>query len=130
MDESNLKELVEQIPSMPWWKKIFSTSADTLYEKVVALDASIDEMSKKEYDVVSIVATFEKERDQRKVLERLSFGSVTVDRQQKDKVPPEYLFRGERVLSICEPEEPNSMRWQDMDTSISVRICSHYFGKL
>ena len=122
MDEKQLKSIVDKIPPLPQWKKLFATSASSLYEKIIALDNQIEELSQKEYDVSDIFVTFNTEEDQRNVLEKLSVGVLSIITQNKDALPSDYLFRGEHVLDVFEPAEPSSIRWQDLDETFLVSI--------
>ena len=121
-------ENVKQIPPLPWWKTIISPSAEAVYEKIIALDESIEKLQKKNFDVTHIFVTFETEEDQRKVLTKLSLGVLPMLRQRKESLPSECLFRGEKVLKVSEPAEPSSIRWQNLDESVGVSI--HFRQKL
>ena len=64
----------------------------------------------------NIFCIFETEVDQRKVLETLSVGKINSDRNDTRAISDsEFLFRRRRVLAVSEPDEPNTVRWQDLN---------------
>lgn len=121
MDEANLKELVDQIPPWPWWKKIFSTDAKALFRQVVKLNGVIEDLSRQEYDVNSVFVSFELQETLQKVLERLSVGSLIPVTQSSESLPPQRLFRGEHVLDVAKAPEPPTIRWLDHSINWLVR---------
>jgi hypothetical protein len=49
-------------------------------------------------------------------------------RNNKEAVEdPKYLFRGEKVLAISEPDEPNTIRWQDLNTKFFEKCKQQVF---
>ena len=68
-----------------------------------------------------------RENQQRAVLEKLSIGNLNVFFNKKGSLPDEYLFRGNKVLKVIEPNEPNSIRWNDLDESFFVRTNTLFF---
>lgn len=70
-----------------------------------------------DYHVTNIFVTFETEEDQRRVLGELSVGFWQSQTNDRKAVPKEYLFEGEHVLYVSEPEEPNALRWEDLNVS-------------
>jgi len=127
MDETKLEELVQTVPPVPWYMKPFSTSAASIYKKILKLDTSIEKMTKKEFQVSDVFVTFETEQSQRKILERLSVGDMQVWSQRKKGIPSERLFRGKHVLKVIEPAEPSSVRWLDLDESYLLQIFQRIF---
>lgn len=96
------------------------------YSRVVALKAKVEGLAQLNYPVTNVFVTFETEEDQRHVLQKLTVGSrKTGDIADKGRASalsdPKYLFRGKRVLSVREPEEPNTIRWQDLNTGYFQR---------
>lgn len=73
----------------------------------------------------NVFLTFETEAGQRDVLEKMSIGIVQAEKNIKTAVAdPKYLFRGEHVLYVSEPEEPSTIRWQDLNVTTLQRIKS------
>jgi hypothetical protein len=86
------------------------------YARLVALNAKVQGLAQLEYPVTNVFLTFETETDQRQVLEKLSVGSLKANHNDKQALAdPKYLFRGEFVLAISEPDEPSTIRWQDLN---------------
>lgn len=76
-----------------------------------------------DYPVTNVFLTFETEKDQRKVLESLSVGSLQAAYNNKKALEQDsYLFRGEHVLAVEEPDEPSTIRWQDLNAGSLQKI--------
>jgi hypothetical protein len=83
--------------------------------RLVALTAKVQGMAQQEYPATNIFVTFETEDAQRRVLTELSVGSRDVSQNRIKKLAKEsYAFQG-RVLAVEEPEEPNTIRWADLN---------------
>jgi hypothetical protein len=110
-----------------------------LFSRLVVLAAKVQGLAQQDYPAKHVFITFETEAAQRRVLLALSVGSMDVMRNKKTAVAdPKYLFRGEKILSVKEPDEPNTVRWQDLnegkskaarldDIGYSRRHCGHCF---
>jgi hypothetical protein len=97
----------------------FSSGIPELFARVVTLNAKVQGLAQLDYPVTNVFVIFETEADQRKVLSKLSVGSLKSSRNDVTAVEdPKYLFRGEKVLSVVEPDEPNTIRWQDLNSGI------------
>ncbi len=79
-----------------------------------------------EFEVTDVFVTFETEQMQRLVLE-----TMCVPGFRKDEVNEKFKFEGV-VLELEEPDEPSSMRWEDLDVpwAVSERIMHHMFLEL
>jgi len=64
-----------------------------------------------------VYLTFETEAAQRHVLSKLTVGKLTTHGIITKDINPRYLFRGEHALQVQEPEEPSTIRWEDLDVS-------------
>jgi len=94
-----------------------------LFARLVVLTAKVQGLAQQDYPSTNIFLTFETEADQRRVLSALSVGSMEIARNKKTAVAdPKYLFRGERLLSVSEPDEPNTVRWQDLNEKLKARL--------
>jgi hypothetical protein len=93
-----------------------------LAAKVVVLTAKIQGLAQQDYPATNIFVTFESEAGQRRVLSGLSVGEYAVLRNNANALKDEkYMFRG-RVLQVAEPDEPSSIRWQDMNETLYVQF--------
>ena len=118
-------------PKVPLWKKIFGVkSGYDLYNRIKALDKKIVEESNKKHNVSKVIITFETEIAKRGVLESLQKKSIIersslflktmASRMNKaDRVPSP----GDNMLSIREPDEPDSIRWFDLAKRPWVSCC-------
>jgi hypothetical protein len=86
-----------------------------LFARIAVLTAKVQGLAQQTYPATNVFLTFETEADQRKVLQAYNLGSLDVSRNNISKVKPEHLFRGEHVLKVAEPDEPNTVRWQDLN---------------
>ena len=93
-----------------------------LFDRLVSLKGRVEGLAQLEYPVTNVFITFETEEDQRRVLSNLSVGYKTAKKNDKSALKdPKFLFRGEHVLDVVEPEEPSTIRWQDLNSSIAQR---------
>jgi hypothetical protein len=94
-----------------------------LFARLVVLTAKVQGLAQQDYPASNVFITFETEAAQRRVLSALSVGSMDVARNKKTAVAdPKYLFRGEKLLSVKEPDEPNTVRWQDLNEKFKERL--------
>lgn len=109
-----------------WFGRVLSLVVPGIpefYARYVALSAKVQGLAQLDFPVTNVFLTFETERDQRKVLEKLSVGSLKASRNDHRALSdPKYLFRGERVLSIEEPDEPSTIRWQDLNAGFVQKL--------
>ena len=90
--------------------------------RLTVLNAKIQGLTQQEYKATRVFCTFETESTQRQVLSEMVVGSMTAYRNNTHTMNPNLLFRGERVLLIREAEEPNTIRWTDLDEKSGTRI--------
>ena len=94
-----------------------------LFSRLVALNAKVQGLSQLDYPCTNVFVSFETEADQRKVLSKLSVGSLQAARNVKTAVSdPKYLFRGETVLAVAEPNEPSTVRWRDLNATFLDKL--------
>lgn len=94
-----------------------------LYARYVALNAKVQGLAQLDFPVTNIFLTFETEKDQRHVLRKLSVGSLKAFRNDKKALSnPKYLFRDEHVLAVEEPDEPSTIRWQDLNAGFMQKV--------
>ena len=94
-----------------------------LVARMVVLTSMVQGYAQQDYPVTNVFVTFETEADQRQVLTELSLGTLDVSRNNLDALKSkEYAFRGETVLAVSEAEEPNTIRWQDLNETFAARL--------
>jgi hypothetical protein len=75
-----------------------------------------------DYACTNVFVTFEKEQDQREVLEKLSVGKkYSRNDDPKTLSDPKYVFEG-TVLNVREATEPNSIRWAELNIPVSEKL--------
>ena len=100
-----------------------SPGVPELFGQVVVLNARVQGLAQQDYPATKVFITFETEAGQRRVLSALNYGSRDVS---KNKIAAaketQHLFRGELLLSVSEPDEPNTVRWQDLNEKLIDRF--------
>jgi hypothetical protein len=128
LDNINLARIAMDIKrKRSFFSKIFAMiipGIPELYGQVTLLTAQVQGLAQQDYPVQNVFLTFETEAAQRQVLTALSVGSRAAKkndvRVMKDN--PTYLFRGTTLLRVEEPEEPSTVRWQDLNAKWFARI--------
>ena len=95
-----------------------------LFGRVTVLTAKIQGLAQQDYPVNNVFLSFETEASQRQVLKALSVGSIAASRNNARvmKDHPNYLFRGELLLRVKEPDEPSTVRWEDLNVKFPARL--------
>ena len=93
-----------------------------LVGRLTVLNTKVQGLAQQHYNATRVFCTFETEKTQRKVLQEMTVGSITAYKNKTHTVDPKVLFRGEHVLLVREAEEPNTIRWMDLDEKLSTRI--------
>ncbi|CAJ1969146.1 unnamed protein product [Cylindrotheca closterium] len=132
-EDNNLAKIAAKIErdrnALDRWIARISAGMPELYSRLVTLDAKVKGLAQLDYHVTNVFVTFETEEDQRRVLSELSVGFWQSQINDRKAVPKEYLFDGERVLYVSEPDEPSAIRWQDLNVSylkvVKLMIFSH-----
>jgi hypothetical protein len=92
------------------------------FGRMAELEAKIKGWAQLDYPCSNVFVTFETENDQRTVLGALALGSYHVRCQNKSKIDAKYLFRGNLILKLNEPDEPNTIRWADLNVKTWDKI--------
>jgi len=119
-DPKRLHELVPLCMSPSWIQRYlcFAQSTEVIYDNIKEIDDKVAQLSKKEYDCTTVYITFETEQAQRYILETLTTSIHNANRQSiPTDFPVECLFRDKHLLRVKEPDEPNSIRWMDLNVS-------------
>jgi len=96
-----------------------------LYSRIVVLTSKIRGLSQLENPVSNVFVTFETEKGQRNVLTALDCGIISArTNNAKAFYQASHLFRRRQVLQISEPEEPSTIRWQDLNANFSKKVRS------
>jgi len=119
----DLKNIAETIESeRNFIQKIFAKifgGVPAKYHQLVKLNTRIMELSQTPHVASSVFITFETEKAQRLVLEKMTVSRWDARRQNKNAVSnPNYLFDGSYVCLVEEPGEPSTIRWQDLHESV------------
>ena len=104
-------------------KFMLMSDGSTIKSKIDSIDKKIaTDLSKRDYEVSNVFVIFEREADQTKALQAMSVGGIHVIMNNTSAIPQNLRFRGQYVLSVSEPQEPSSVRWQDLDESFVVQV--------
>ncbi len=118
LDTDNLEAIVSSCPPVPKWKQFICCASDpqTIHASIQQVDLEIQELSKRAYDVSSVFITFETETAQRDVLSTLCLPVLHLS-----NLDDKYKFNG-IALKVSPTEEPDAIRWQDLNVSMRVSI--------
>jgi hypothetical protein len=109
-----------------WFGRLIATLSPGVpehYYRLIALNAKVQGLAQLEYPVTNVFLTFETEKSQRHVLEKLSVGSLSANKNDHNALSnPKYLFRGKQVLAVSEPDEPSTIRWQDLNAKFVQKL--------
>ena len=86
-----------------------------LFTKVAALEAKIEGLAQLDYSVTNVFVSFEYEHDQRAVLSGLSISDW--ERRRQKPQAWSIIFREDVLLQAGEPEEPNTLVWENLNVS-------------
>mmetsp|Transcript_23023 Transcript_23023/g.32432 ORF Transcript_23023/g.32432 Transcript_23023/m.32432 type:complete len:948 (+) Transcript_23023:108-2951(+) len=100
----------------------FFLPAETLMEKIDTLTEKIKELQEKEYAVSDVFITYESESSQRNAFKCLRAGIIDTSFQRTKSYHHSNLFRGERLLSISEPYEPDAIHWTELHVPLMKKI--------
>jgi hypothetical protein len=94
-----------------------------LFARLTVLTAKVQGLAQQDYPATNVFVTFETERAQRQVLSAYNFGSIDIRRNSISKISdPKHLFRGQYILNVKEPDEPNTIRWQDLNVTAKAKL--------
>lgn len=93
-----------------------------LFARLTVLTSKVQGLAQQDYPATNVFLTLETEADQRKILKGLNVGSNDIRRQRIQKVKSDYLFRGKHLLEVSEADEPNTVRWQDLNEKWHDRL--------
>ena len=94
-----------------------------LFARLTVLTAKVQGLAQQDYPATNVFVTFETEQAQRAVLSAYNFGSLDIQRNHVSKIHnPRHLFRGQYILNVKEPDEPNTVRWQDLNVTAKAKL--------
>jgi hypothetical protein len=94
-----------------------------LFARLTVLTAKVQGLAQQDYPATNVFVTFETEQAQRQVLSAYNLGSLDIQRNHISKIrEPKHLFRGQYVLNAKEPDEPNTVRWQDLNVTTKAKL--------
>ena len=93
-----------------------------LFARLTVLTAKVQGLAQQNYPATNVFLTLETENDQRTILTALNVGSSDIRRQRLQKVKHNHLFRSKHLLDVSEADEPNTVRWQDLNEKWKDRL--------
>lgn len=118
----NLDQAVKDSSKLTWWQSKIYDPAETIFNRICALDEEIEKLSRAKYPATSVFVTFESEETQRRVMRTLLVSKYDSWKGNKAALPSELLFRSTHLLAIVEPSEPLSIRWTDLDDTFLTKL--------
>ena len=94
-----------------------------LFGKLVVLTSKVQGLAQQKFDVRNVFVSFEREKTRIRILNEFALGTMVYWGFLKHKVAnkPHLRFRG-RLLMIGQPDEPSTIRWQDLNARLRVRL--------
>jgi hypothetical protein len=105
-------------------------------KKLNKLNDEIIDLVQADCPATSVYITFETEKAQRHVLEKLVVAPYAALRNKTTAVKdPNHLFRGKHVLHVEEASEPSTLRWQELNMTrrdywIKILMTAIVFGMI
>ena len=120
MDHSTLARMSAEIQqsrtAFQRFAALFLPELPELFRRKAELEAMIVGWAQLDYPCSNVFVSFETEAEQRHVLTALNLGKFDIHRNATHKVSDSrHLFRDYLVLEVSEPDEPNTIRWQDLN---------------
>jgi hypothetical protein len=125
LDTLTLSELAVKVQHSrlcPMLKSRLLPGMPELVGRLSVLNTQIQGLAQQEYRATRVFCTFETEGAQRQVLSKMTVGYLAALRNNTYKINSNLLFRGEHVLHVREPEEPNCIRWTDLDENWITKV--------
>ncbi|CAB9527143.1 protease (Partial), partial [Seminavis robusta] len=122
LDIETLKKEVERIQEEKTGMCSSKSPVPLMVKKLEELETEIRTFFKtvQEPDTTQVYLTFETESAQRRVLKQMSIGTLDARRNKTEGIDPLYLFRGKHALEVREPDEPSTIRWQELNATEST----------
>jgi len=119
----NLDQMANQTIDLTWVQKhlLFKKTGPELLKAIRDLEEQAKEESKKDFGASNIFITFETEKQQKMILNKLALPRSQI-MADGILVPNDIKFLGKYALAVKEPAEPSSIRWHDLDESLTVQI--------
>lgn len=109
----------------------FVSGIPELFGKIVVINAKVQGLAQQDYPVTKVFVTFETEAAQRRVLTALSYGHRDTSKNRISAAKdPKHLFRGKHLLAVTEADEPNTVRWQDLNEKFIDKLRQQAFTTL
>lgn len=118
LDTKSLEHQAEIAKAQP--SACFPSKIPSLVASLLEIEKEIKSVfadTKVDPPTTRVYATFETEAAQRTILSNMSVTRKQAREDDTTAVSPHYLFRGKHVLYVGEPDEPDTIRWQDLNAS-------------
>jgi hypothetical protein len=124
VDPQNIEKAVATALPVPWYQKVLgSLDAETIQQRIAAMDALIkNDLSERQYDVSEVFVVYETEEAQQAALQALQLPGLKVARNDTSGVDENLIFRAKQLLYCVEPQEPDTIRWQDLDETLTQQL--------
>jgi uncharacterized integral membrane protein len=101
-----------------------------IFAQLTVVTSKVQGLAQQDYPATQVFLTLETETAQRLILSTLSVGAVDVARQKSVTVKKKYRFRKKYLLDVAEPDEPSTVRWQDLNEKYKDRLKQQWLTML
>lgn len=124
VDPQNIEKAVAMASPVPWYQKVLcSLDAETIQQRIAVMDELIkSDLSERQYDVSEVFVVYETEEAQQAALQALQLPRLKLARNDTSGVNENLIFRGTHLLYCVEPQEPDTIRWQDLDETLTQQL--------
>ena len=124
VDPQKIENAVATALPVPWYQKVLgSLNAETIQQRIAVIDEMIKiDLSERQYDVSEVFVVYETEEAQQAALQALQLPGLKVARNDTSGVDDNLIFRGTQLLYCVEPKEPDTIRWQDLDETLTQQL--------
>ena len=103
--------------------RLFVPGIPEFFGRLTVLTSKVQGLAQQEHEVRNVFVTFEREKNRVRVLNEFALGSLVywgcLRRQIRNK--GHLRFMG-RLLLVGQPDEPATIRWQDLNSKFRVRL--------
>jgi hypothetical protein len=98
-------------------------------KKMAQIDTQLEAAYTRTYPTCRVYVTYETEEAQRLCLQELEVPDIAAILDLKS-TQPRKMFRGNNVLDVCEPPEPDSVLWENVETERTTKMMLGALGNL
>mmetsp|Transcript_9917 Transcript_9917/g.16467 ORF Transcript_9917/g.16467 Transcript_9917/m.16467 type:complete len:1175 (-) Transcript_9917:117-3641(-) len=117
--------------SLQWLVHLFIPGIPELFARLTVLTARVQGLAQQTYQVRHVFITFEKVSTRIRILNEFALGNLAIMGWMKSATRgKQHLFFRGTPLKVRQPDEPATIRWQDLNTPLRVRVVELIFTNL